>query len=82
MDGIETPTIDRYVEMNAREVARAHREFSREYRMWLEAYRSHDVKRIQELAKARDLKARKVGMACHQADRFLEGLCGLLEVRY
>jgi hypothetical protein len=82
MDGIETPMIEKYVRINAREAARAHREFRKEYTTWLKAYKSHDVKKIQELARARDLKARKASMAYHQADKFLIGLYGMWELKY
>lgn len=82
MDGIETPTIERYLQINAREAAMAHREFKEEYKAWLEAYKNHDVLRIQELARKRDLKARKASRACHRADRFLVGIGGLWKVSY
>ena len=53
-----------------------------EYKLWLEAYRSHDVLKIEELAKKRDLKARKASMALHKADRFLLGLANMWELKY
>lgn len=79
---IETPTIEKYVKMNALAAAKAHREFKTEYKAWLEAYKSHDIAKIAELAKKRDLKARKASITYHQADKFLQGLAGLWEVRY
>ncbi len=82
MDGIRTPTIEKYVLINAREAARAHREFRKEYASWLKAYKSHDVTKIAELAKQRDLKARKASMAYHQADKFLLGICSMWKVEH
>lgn len=82
MDGIRTPTIEKYVRINACEAARAHKAFRKEYQTWLEAYKSHDVTKIAELARKRDFKARKASMAYHQADRFLLGLANMWEVRY
>jgi hypothetical protein len=79
---IETPTIDLYLKKNALEAARAHKAFRREYQTWLEAYKSRDVARIAELAKKRDLKARKASMAVHKADKFLLGLANMWELKY
>ncbi len=79
---IETPTIDLYLKKNALEAARAHKAFRKEYQTWLEAYKSRDVAKIAELAKKRDLKARKASMAYHQADKFLLGICSMWKVEH
>lgn len=79
---IATPTINKYVRMNALAAARAQREARREYALWLKAYRERDLARIAELAKRRDQKARKASMAYHRADKFLMGMAELWEARY
>ena len=77
MDRIRTPTIDKYMGRNARQAEKAFLEFQKEYKQWLTAYRNKDLQRINELAKSRDVKARKAAMASQQADRFFQGICGL-----
>lgn len=79
---VETPTIDKYVGLKAREATRAYKEFRKEHDLWLEAYKDHDIRKVEAIAKTRDAKAKKAIKACQNADKFLKGIYRLWEIKY
>ena len=74
---VETPTIDKYMGIKAKESKRAFRELYQQHKLWLKAYKHADVASISKLVVVRDAKARKALRAYREADRFFKGLTGL-----
>jgi hypothetical protein len=77
---VETPTIDRYMGIRAKESKRAFRELYQQHKLWLKAYKHRDTANIAKLAQERDAKARKALRAYREADRFFKGINGLWTV--
>ncbi len=74
---VETPTLDKYMRIKAKESKKAFRELYQQHKLWLKAYKHADVANISKLAQERDAKARKALRAYREADRFFNGTMSL-----
>ncbi len=79
---VETPTIDKYLRLKAREVGKKRVAFERTHRDWLKAYKNGDATRAASLAKQRDADARRLAKEQRDADRLLYGIAGLWKVEH
>jgi hypothetical protein len=77
---VETPTIEKYMRLRAKESKKAFRELYMQHKLWLNAYKHADMASIIKLAEERDAKAEQALKSYKEADKFFRGVVGLWTV--